>query len=219
MIEHLRGRILSVHEDHLVLDVNGVGYGLFVPHSTKDRAGGPGAEAAFHTTLVVREDALTLYGFQAIEEKMAFDVLISVSGIGPRTALDMLSTLPINDFVQAVRTGNVNTLIRIPGVGRKRAERLIVELKDRLAKFPVGRSHDPAMSESEGVSAENERPPVAPGEPDVFQDAVAALEALGIKSANAQRSVAAAMRAAENPDALTVEQIVRDVLRQSQGSR
>jgi Holliday junction DNA helicase RuvA len=207
MIEFLRGTLLSIDDDHVVVDAHGVGYGLDCPASTLERLPAVGGEAAIHVVLIPSDDSLRLYGFATREERVVFEIFRGVSGIGPRVALDVLSTLPIPEFVAAIRTGNIATLTRIPGIGRKRAERLIVELKDRLDKFPAGlvaaSGFAPsAVSESDGYSG---------GASPLFDDAVAALEALGMKSASASRAVAAALRTFED-ETPTVQNLVKRAL-------
>ena len=206
MIEYLRGKILRAEEGHIVLDVGGVGYGLDVPASTLDYLPRPDSEAEFHVTLLVREDALDLYGFRTAEEKRVFDIFLTVSGIGPRTALDILSSLSIPEFVSAIRFGRTEELTRVPGIGRKKAERLIVELKDRLKDFPT--------AAPPGGEAAAEGPPPEPGKRDIYDDAVAAMLSLGYKPAVAARCVTAALRSVESQDA-AVETVVKLALQMS----
>jgi len=206
MIEYLRGKILRAEEGHIVLDVGGVGYGLDVPASTFDRLPGPGNEVELHASLVVREDALDLYGFRTAEEKRVFEIFLTVSGIGPRTALDILSGLSIPEFVSAIRFGRTEELTRVPGIGRKKAERLIVELKDRLKDFPAATGPAGEMS--------GEAPPSDPGKRDIYDDAVAAMLSLGYKPAVAARCVTAALRSVESRDA-AVETVVKLALQMS----
>jgi len=206
MIEYLRGKILRAEDGHIVLDVGGVGYGLDVPASTLDYLPRPDSEAEFHVTLLVREDALDLYGFRTPEEKRVFDIFLTVSGIGPRTALDILSSLSIPEFVSAIRFGRTEELTRVPGIGRKKAERLIVELKDRLKDFPTG-AHPAGEAPAEG-------PPSDPGKRDIYDDAVAAMLSLGYKPGVAARCVTAALRSVESQDA-AVETVVKLALQMS----
>ncbi|HBF34717.1 TPA: Holliday junction branch migration protein RuvA [Candidatus Sumerlaeota bacterium] len=204
MIEYLRGKVLSKKDGHVLLDVNGVGYGLDVPGSALDALPEIGAEGALHVSLVLREDSLTLYGFATPEEKKVFDIFLGISGIGPRTALDILTTLSISDFVMAVRTNNLNTLTRIPGIGKKKAERMVMELKDRIKDFPV------VADEHRHIVAHAPEP----GKPDLFEDALLAMQALGYKPADASRSVTAALRAAGD-EPITVEQLVKLALQKN----
>jgi Holliday junction DNA helicase RuvA len=217
MIEHLRGQVLSVEGDHVVVDVGGVGYGLDVPASTAERLPAAGGETALHVTMVVKEDAFELYGFASVAEKRVFEILFSVSGIGPRTALDILSQVTVRELVNAIQTGHVEALTHVSGIGPKKAERLILELKGRLKRLlPYVESRTapaagPGGPGSEGAQADrgNEFPAGAEG--SLFADAVAALEALGFKPPVASRCVATALRAAGDR-ALTVQELVKAAL-------
>jgi len=133
MIAQLRGR-LTVKEPHrIVVDVNGVGYLVFVPFSTFYRLPEVGAEVVLHTHTHVREDALQLFGFHTVEERGAFELLQGVSGIGPRLATNILSGISVDELVPALSEGNVTRLRAVPGVGKKLAERLALELRDKIA--------------------------------------------------------------------------------------
>ena len=200
MIEYLRGKILRADDGHIVLDVGGVGYGLDVPASTFDQLPGAGNEVELHASLVVREDALDLYGFRTAEEKRVFEIFLTVSGIGPRTALDVLSNISIPEFVSAIRLGRIEELTRVPGIGRKKAERLIVELKDRLKDFPT--------TTGSAGEASGDAPPSDPGKRNLYDDAVAAMLSLGYKPAVAARCVTAALRSVESQD-VPVETVVK----------
>ena len=132
MIAHRRGRILRKGPQEAVLDVGGVGYRVAIPVSTFYRLGEPGAEVELRTYTHVREDTLALYGFLTAGEQDMFERLISVGGVGPRLAVNILSGIEVPDLVAALRTSDVTRLTRVPGVGKKTAERLIVELKDKM---------------------------------------------------------------------------------------
>ena len=132
MIAHLRGIILVKQPNAAVVDVGGVGYALTIPVSTFSSLGNVGDEAALQVHTHVREDALALFGFLTTTEKEIFEKLISVNGVGPRLAVTVLSGLPTADLLTAIRAGDVNTLIKIPGVGRKTGERIILELREKL---------------------------------------------------------------------------------------
>jgi Holliday junction DNA helicase RuvA len=134
MIAFLRGRVLEKHPNRVVIDVGGVGYDVAVPLSTFYTAGDPGAEIALRVHTHVREDQLALFGFATGLELAAFERLIAVSGIGPRLALSVLSGIEARDLIGAIQRGDVARLTRIPGVGKKTAERIVVELRDRLPK-------------------------------------------------------------------------------------
>src|SRR5437870_12376119 len=134
MIAHLRGRILEKHPNRLVVDVNGVGYDVFVPLSTFYGLGDPGADIALRVHTHVREDALTLYGFATLLEQQLFERLIGVSGIGPKLALAVLSGIEPQELIRAIERGDLARLTAIPGVGKKTSERIVLELKDRLPR-------------------------------------------------------------------------------------
>src|SRR5712691_7644278 len=133
MIAQLRGTLADKRPNQVVVDVGGVGYLVHIPLSTFYALGELHAEVALLTHLHVREDAMALYGFLTAHEKHVFELLISASGVGPVLALKILSGMDIDDLVPAVRAGDLARLTRIPGVGRKTAERIVVELRDKLA--------------------------------------------------------------------------------------
>lgn len=137
MIGHLRGTVLEKHPNEVVIEAAGVGYEVHIPISTYTTLPGAGAAVALRIHTHVREDALVLFGFATAEEKAVFEKLISVSGIGPRLGITVLSGLPTADLIGAIRTGDVARLVRIPGVGKKTAERIVLELKDKLAAIEV----------------------------------------------------------------------------------
>jgi Holliday junction DNA helicase RuvA len=134
MIAFLRGRVLEKHPNRVIVDVNGVGYDLAVPLSTFYTAGEPGAEITLRVHTHVREDQLALFGFATTLELTVFERLISISGIGPKLALAVLSGIEPRELVGAVQRSDVERLTRIPGVGKKTAERIVLELRDRLPK-------------------------------------------------------------------------------------
>jgi Holliday junction DNA helicase RuvA len=134
VIGHLRGQIFEKHPNRLVVDVNGVGYDVFVPLSTFYGLGEAGADIALRIHTHVREDALTLFGFATQLEQELFEKLISVSGIGPKVALSVLSGIEPTDLIDAIAHDDLARLTAIPGVGRKTSERIVLELKDRLPK-------------------------------------------------------------------------------------
>lgn len=192
MIGHLRGRLLRKGPQDLVLEVGGVGYRVQIPLSTFYRLGEVGQEAALLVHTHVREDALSLFGFLTPEEQALFERLIAVSGVGPRLALSILSGIETSDLIEALRTGDVPRLTRIPGVGRKTAERLVVELKD---KMPASTAH-----------AE----PAVPAAGTARQDVLSALANLGYSRPEAERAVDRAVR--EQP-AAPVAELLRVTLR------
>jgi len=177
VIARLSGTVLDLRTDRLVLDVGGVGYDLAIPLGTFSALPPAGEKAAVHVHTHVREDALSLFGFATREEKYVFERLISVSGIGPKVALTVLSGLPLPDLVRAIVTQDARVLATIPGVGRKLAERLGLELKEKLADFRTGAGA-----------------PGAPGKTSAVDDAIGALENLGYKAAQAEQAVEKAVR-------------------------
>jgi Holliday junction DNA helicase RuvA len=138
MIGQLKGRLAAKHPPQVVVDVGGVGYEVDVPMSTFYSLPAAGEPVTLHTHLVVREDAHTLYGFGTLDERAAFRQLIRISGIGARTALAVLSGLSVAELAQAVATQEAARLTRVPGIGKKTAERLLLELKGRLAEALPG---------------------------------------------------------------------------------
>jgi len=138
MIAFLRGTLLEKHPNQVVVDVGGVGYDVAIPVSTFSALPENGKEVRLRVHTHVREDAIQLYGFSSGEEKALFERLITVSGIGPRLAIAVLSGLATGDLVAAIRGGQVERLVRIPGVGKKTAERIVLELRDKLEGVAPG---------------------------------------------------------------------------------
>ncbi|MBI3695757.1 MAG: Holliday junction branch migration protein RuvA [Acidobacteria bacterium] len=152
MIASLRGRLLEKHPSQVIVDVNGVGYSVNIPVSTFYQLPERGGEAQLFIYTHVREDVLALYGFLTQKEKALFEKLISVSGIGPRLAVTLLSGLDADELTSAIRRGDVQRLVRVPGVGRKTGERLVLELREKMGPPEAG---TPALSslDEEVVSA------------------------------------------------------------------
>ena len=132
MIAFLRGRLLEKHPNQIIVETGGVGYDVLIPISTFSALPEAGSEVKLRIHTHVREDALSLFGFLTAEEKTIFEKLISVSGIGPSLAVKVLSGMSTSDLIPAIRNGYVEQLVRIPGVGKKTAERIVLELKDKL---------------------------------------------------------------------------------------
>jgi holliday junction DNA helicase RuvA len=196
MIAHLRGRLLEKHPNRVILDVQGVGYEAHVPLSTFYEMAEPGNEVSLRIHTHVREDALTLYGFATLLELQLFDRLISVSGIGPKLALAVLSGIEPNDLIAAVRHGDVARLTAIPGVGKKTAERIGLELKDKIAAF----------LQAEGVAS----PPASAGE-SLRSDVLSALVNLGYHRPLAERAADAALKSGGDQ---TFEKTLKQALRE-----
>lgn len=175
MIAHLSGRLLRKSPQAVVIDVAGVGYRAVIPVSTFYRLGEEGSPVSLRIHTHVREDALALFGFASAAEHDLFERLIDVAGVGPRLAVNILSGIEADDLVEALRSSDVARLVRVPGVGRKTAERLVVELKDKM----------PA------AAAPGERATV-PGTPK--EDLLSALANLGYSRGEAERGVDRALR-------------------------
>lgn len=193
MIFFLSGRLLSKKPTHVVINVNGVGYGVSVSLQTFYSLGDIGGEAQLNVYTHVREDVLQLYGFSSENEKYVFEKLISVSKIGPKLALTILSGIPYPELVKAIGMGDVAKLSSIPGVGKKTAERLILELKD---KFP----------EITDIKASVEKSPQSDG----HDDAVQALLSLGYKKVEAEKAVKDVLAKKDDMD---LESILRNSLK------
>src|ERR1700722_1868729 len=156
MIGSLRGKLIEKRPNQLLVDVNGVGYQVQIPLSTFASLAPLHAETNLLIHTHVREDQLTLYGFSSAREKQCFELLISASGVGPSLALKILSGMGVEELVPAIRKADLAQLVRIPGVGRKTAERIVVELRDKLAAVDVPEAGKPATRkqlESDGSSA------------------------------------------------------------------
>jgi Holliday junction DNA helicase RuvA len=150
MIALLRGVLVEKSPNQAVVDVSGVGYDVTIPVSTFTALPDTGAEVRLRIYTHVREDALALFGFASAEERQVFEKLIGVSGIGPKLAVTVLSGLAAPDLIRAIRNGEIERLVRIPGVGKKTAERMVLELKDKLVAPVVsegGPADEPALSD------------------------------------------------------------------------
>ncbi len=191
MIGSLRGRITSKTPPQLTVEVGGVGYELDAPMSTFLHLPAVGAEVKLLTHFVVREDAQLLYGFATEDERRLFRSLLKVSGIGPKIGLALLSGMSVEAFATCVRNQDVDALIRVPGIGRKTAERMLIEMRDRLA--PANGAASDAMVLQAGAAPEAE--------------AFAALVGLGYRPAEATRLLKAA-----GPGTHSTEELIRRAL-------
>jgi holliday junction DNA helicase RuvA len=150
MIAHLRGKLLAKHPNQAVVEAAGVGYDVTITASTFSDLPAVGGEVALHIHTHVREDAIALYGFLRASEKLLFEKLITVSGIGPKLAITILSGMAADEMVGAIRGNDVARLTRIPGIGKKTAERMVLELRDKLPQpGPVTASATPTLSNTE----------------------------------------------------------------------
>jgi Holliday junction DNA helicase RuvA len=197
MIARLQGVLATKHVDRVVVDVQGVGYQVFVPLSTYYTLPDPEAPVTLLTTTYVREDTLRLYGFATQQEQALFELLLGVSSIGPRLALNMLSSLAAADLQQAIAGADIARLQRIPGIGRKTAERVILELKDKvlLLELPIS-----APAES-AVRADDQ----------LVGDVISALLNLGYKRTEAEKAVQ--MIRAQQDEAPALETLLKEALR------
>ena len=196
MISHLRGRLLEKHPNRVIVDVSGVGYDVHVPLSTFYEMAEAGQEIALRIHTHVREDALLLYGFATLLELQIFERLISISGIGPKLALAVLSGIEPNELVSAIRTADVTRLTGIPGIGKKIAERIGLELKDKMAAFlPADLGAQPATTASDTLR----------------DDVLSALTNLGYHRPLAERAADNAMKKSANRN---FEHILKYALRE-----
>jgi Holliday junction DNA helicase RuvA len=195
MIAFLRGRVHEKQPTRVLVDVNGVGYEVFIPLSTFYDVGDEGTEIALRIHTHVREDALQLFGFLTLLERQMFERLIAVSGIGPKLAIAVLSGLETRDLVAAVQRGDVARLTTIPGVGKKTAERIVLEVKDRLSQIVLPASPDVKP---------------AAGADRLRGDLLSALQNLGYHRPDAERAADAVLRDA--PDR-SLESALKDALR------
>jgi Holliday junction DNA helicase RuvA len=176
MIAHLRGRLLAKHPNQVVVETGGVGYDVTISVPTFSDLPGIGNEVALHIHTHVREDLIALYGFLRPAEKQLFEKLITVSGIGPKLAITILSGMAADEMVGAIRGNDIARLTRIPGIGKKTAERMVLELRDKLPPAGVGEI------------------PAAPVMSAMEEDVVSALVNLGYQRAAAERALASVVR-------------------------
>jgi holliday junction DNA helicase RuvA len=198
MIASLTGRLAFKAPTHLVLDVQGVGYEVFIPLSSYYGLPNLSESTSLSVHTHVREDAIQLFGFLTSQEKDAFVLLTSVSGVGPKLALSVLSALPVSDLVSAIRSDNVEKLTTVPGIGSKSASRLVLELKDKVGKLHPGSlpAHDSPRQ----------------GQDVTFDDALSALVNLGYRAQDAKEALKQVKRS--NPDALVLKDMIRESLKE-----
>lgn len=196
MISYIRGKLAAVEEEKVILDVGGVGYGIFMPGQSMGRLPAIGSEVQLHTYLNVREDAMQLFGFLTRDDLKIFKLVIGVSGIGPKGGLSILSKLTPDDLRFAVLSGDAKAISAAPGIGKKTAEKLIIELKDKLSMEDMIRKSvsEEAVIPQSGITG-------------IQTDAVQALTALGYGSTEALRAV--------KQVAVTEETDVETVLKQA----
>ena len=191
MIAHLRGKLLAKHPNQAIVEAAGVGYDVTISVPTFSDLPAVGAEVALNIHTHVREDAIALYGFLRPSEKVLFEKLITVSGIGPKLAITILSGMPADEMVSAIRGNDVARLTRIPGIGRKTAERMVLELRDKLPQaVPAAAMTTPAISPTE-------------------EDVLSALVNLGYQRAAAEKAMEAS---AENRKGSSFDSLFRTAL-------
>ena len=178
MIAHLRGRLISKHPNQAIVEAGGVGYDVTISVPTFSDLPAAGAEVALHIHTHVREDTIALFGFLRPDEKLLFEKLISVSGIGPKLAITILSGMPTPEMVSAIRGNDVARLTRIPGIGKKTAERMVLELRDKLDQFGAA-------------------PAAAPASP-IEEDVISALVNLGYQRGAAERALSTATKSGKH---------------------
>ncbi|END5526690.1 Holliday junction branch migration protein RuvA [Vibrio vulnificus] len=201
MIGRLRGILLEKQPPELLIEVNGIGYEVQMPMSCFYELPNIGEEAIIYTHFVVREDAQLLYGFNTVKERALFREVIKANGVGPKLGLAILSGMTASQFVASVEREDISTLVKLPGVGKKTAERLVVEMKDRLKGWSAGDLFTPftdAAPVDTGSASSN----------SAEEEAVSALLALGYKPVQASKVVSQIAK----PD-MTSEQLIREALK------
>jgi holliday junction DNA helicase RuvA len=176
MIAYLRGTVLEKHPNQVIVDVAGVGYDVTIPVSAYSSLPEKGAEVRLHIHTHVREDAISLFGFVTASDKTLFEKLITVSGIGPKLAVTALGGLTAPDLAAAIRNGSLEALVRIPGVGKKTAERMVLELRDKLDMLPGAMAAAASASPRPGFNA-------------VEEDVISALANFGASRAASEAAV------------------------------
>ncbi|MBN2058035.1 MAG: Holliday junction branch migration protein RuvA [Candidatus Saganbacteria bacterium] len=175
MISHLKGTLEHIDKNHLVIDVGNIGYQVFVSGGTLARLPKIGDNLHLYTYQVVREDDISLYGFLTKEERNLFRLLLSVSGIGPKASMAIISAFPIDKIVAAITQADVDLISTVPGIGKKTAQKLVIELKEKVAKAYAIKPADTAV----GIK----------GDQPVIQDAIAALISLGYSPREARETI------------------------------
>lgn len=197
MIAYLEGKLIEKNPTHLILDVNGVGYSINIPVSSYTNVGEIGETVKVLTYQYVREDELKLYGFSSRQEKELFELLISVNGVGPKVALGILSSISVEDFQRSILREDLDVLTHISGVGKKTAQRLIVELKEKLSKVDLGVEKEIEDREKVVVSVEDE--------------AVSALVSLGYNKFDARKAVEKV--SSESKEESSIEELIKRALK------
>lgn len=195
MINHINGILEHIIGNQVTIDVSGIGYGVKVPTSVLAKLPKIGEKIKLYTAMIVREDSQVLYGFLTIEEKNLFNLLLTASGIGPKMALSLMSAIEMGKLVAAVTKGNVDLITSVPGIGLKTAQRLVIELKEKLAKTFGISSSGPTLN--------------LPGESGIIRDSISALMALGYTPREAQ----AALSKIDLSKEPGIEEVIRQALK------
>jgi holliday junction DNA helicase RuvA len=198
MIAFLSGKLLEKHANSVIVDVAGVGYEVSIPLSTFYELGEVGSEVKLRIYTSVREDAIQLFGFKTMRERDLYLKLISVQGIGAKSGITMLSGMSADEIIAAIRTDNLAKLTAIPGVGRKTAERLVIELRDKVGELAAGVSAETSMATAEGIGSEA-----------VFDDALSALVNLGYQKNAAEKAL---QQVRQDGTELSVQKLLRAAL-------
>lgn len=198
MIGRIRGLLVDKNPPEILVDVNGIIYEVQVPMSTLYQLPELGSELLLHTHFVVREDAQLLYGFFAAKDKSMFRSLIKVNGVGPKMALGILSGMDADEFVRTVSANDLNALVKMPGIGKKTAERLLIEMRDRLADWEMSPGAPKVSELTVPVSS-------------ISRDAETALVSLGYKPQQAAHAIAQVMK--NNADIDDSEALIRQALK------
>ncbi|MDG2089847.1 MAG: Holliday junction branch migration protein RuvA [Gammaproteobacteria bacterium] len=206
MIGRIKGILVGKLANQILIDVNGLGYEVEVPMSTLFQLPEAGSEAVLHTHLVVREDAQLLYGFYEMHERTLFRLLIKLNGVGPKMALGILSGLNIRELAECVRRNDINALVRLPGVGKKTAERLIIELRDKLEDWYQKDNESASDGTSGQVSGQTNS--------STIREAEDALISLGYKPQDASKAInQVAIKLEEEGQTLDTSLLVRVALK------
>lgn len=198
MIAFLSGKLLEKHANTVIVDVGGVGYEVSIPLSTFYELGEVGSDVQLRIFTYVREDAIQLFGFKTMRERDLYLKLISVQGIGAKSGITMLSGMSADEIIAAIRTDNLAKLTAIPGVGRKTAERLVIELRDKVNDLAAGVSAETSIAASAGIGADG-----------IFDDALSALVNLGYQKNAAEKAL---QQVRQDGTELSVQKLLRAAL-------
>lgn len=199
MYAYIRGKLSYSSPSQVTLETNGVGYQIFIPANLFTRLPQIGEESLLYTSFVVRELSQTLYGFSEAIERDFFEALLNVSGIGPKTALNLIGHMALVDLQQAISDGNIPLIVRVPGIGKKTAERLIIELRDKMAAFAPSTTSPANMHSVAGPHAQK------------VSDAMNALVHLGYNQVNAQKAIKKSLN--DLPESINLADLITHALK------